>query len=290
MARKVVVGIGEALWDVLPEGKKVGGAPANFAYHASQFGCEGIAVSALGNDPLGDELVKCFDEKGLRYVMQRNKYPTGTVQVTLDAAGIPQYEICEGVAWDNIEITPELDELAERTDCVCFGSLAQRNATSFGTISHFLDKMPESAIKVFDINLRQKFYTPEVLDASMHRCNILKVNDDELEILTSMFGLTGSEEHRSRQLIGKYGLKGLILTCGTKGSYVFTADTVSFFETPKVSVADTVGAGDSFTGAFCGSLLAGVPVRDAHRRAVDVAAYVCTQAGAMPELPPELKA
>lgn len=290
MARKVVVGIGEALWDVLPEGKKVGGAPANFAYHATQFGCDGVAVSALGNDSLGDEIVERFDEKGLHHLMQRNGYPTGTVQVTLDAAGIPQYEICEGVAWDNIEFTDELADLASRTDCVCFGSLAQRNSVSHDAISRFLDSMPESAIKVFDINLRQHFYTPEVLDASMRRCNILKINDDELEVLTPMLGLTGSQEQRSRQLIDKYGLKGLILTCGTKGSYVFTPGSVSFFETPKVTVADTVGAGDSFTGAFCGSLLAGVPVRDAHRKAVDVAAYVCTQAGAMPELPAELKA
>ncbi len=289
MARKLVVGLGEALWDMLPDGKQVGGAPANFAYHASQFGCDGVAVSALGNDSLGDEIVEYFDSRGLRYLLQRTVFPTGTVQVTLDAAGIPQYEICENVAWDNIEYTDELDELASKADCVCFGSLAQRGAVSYGTITRFLDRMPADSLKVFDINLRQHFYTSEVLDASMDRCNILKINDEELEVITPMFGLSGSVEHRCRALMEKYGLRCLILTCGTDGSYVFTADEVSFLETPRVKVADTVGAGDSFTGAFCGSLLAGASVRDAHRRAVDVAAFVCSQSGAMPRIPDGLR-
>lgn len=289
MARKLVVGLGEALWDMLPDGKQVGGAPANFAYHASQFGCDGVAVSALGNDSLGDEIVEYFDSRGLRYLLQRTVFPTGTVQVTLDAAGIPQYEICENVAWDNIEYTDELDELASKADCVCFGSLAQRGAVSYGTITRFLDRMPADSLKVFDINLRQHFYTSEVLDASMNRCNILKINDEELEVITPMFGLSGSVEHRCRALMEKYGLRCLILTCGTDGSYVFTADEVSFLETPRVKVADTVGAGDSFTGAFCGSLLAGASVRDAHRRAVDVAAFVCSQSGAMPRIPDGLR-
>lgn len=289
MARKLVVGLGEALWDMLPDGKQVGGAPANFAYHASQFGCDGVAVSALGNDSLGDEIVEYFDSRGLRYLLQRTAFPTGTVQVTLDAAGIPQYEICENVAWDNIEYTDELDELASKADCVCFGSLAQRGAVSYDTITRFLDRMPADSLKVFDINLRQHFYTSEVLDASMNRCNILKINDEELEVITPMFGLSGSVEHRCRALMEKYGLRCLILTCGTDGSYVFTADEVSFLETPRVKVADTVGAGDSFTGAFCGSLLAGASVRDAHRRAVDVAAFVCSQSGAMPRIPDGLR-
>lgn len=289
MARKLVVGLGEALWDMLPDGKQVGGAPANFAYHASQFGCDGVAVSALGNDSLGDEIVEYFDSRGLRYLLQRTVFPTGTVQVTLDAAGIPQYEICENVAWDNIEYTDELDELASKADCVCFGSLAQRGAVSYDTITRFLDRMPADSLKVFDINLRQHFYTSEVLDASMNRCNILKINDEELEVITPMFGLSGSVEHRCRALMEKYGLRCLILTCGTDGSYVFTADEVSFLETPRVKVADTVGAGDSFTGAFCGSLLAGASVRDAHRRAVDVAAFVCSQSGAMPRIPDGLR-
>lgn len=289
MARKLVVGLGEALWDMLPDGKQVGGAPANFAYHASQFGCDGVAVSALGNDSLGDEIVEYFDSRGLRYLLQRTAFPTGTVQVTLDAAGIPQYEICENVAWDNIEYTDELDELASKADCVCFGSLAQRGAVSYGTITRFLDRMPADSLKVFDINLRQHFYTSEVLDASMNRCNILKINDEELAVITPMFGLSGSVEQRCRALMAKYGLRCLILTCGTDGSYVFTADEVSFLETPRVKVADTVGAGDSFTGAFCGSLLAGASVRDAHRRAVDVAAFVCSQSGAMPRIPDGLR-
>ena len=288
----IIVGMGEALWDVLPEGKKIGGAPANFAYHVSQFGFDSRVVSAVGKDELGDEILKVFKEKNLKHQLERVDYPTGTVQVTLDGVGVPCYEIKEGVAWDNIPFTDELMRLALNTRAVCFGSLAQRNEVSRATINRFLDTMPdmEGQLKIFDINLRQNFYTKEVLGESLQRCNILKINDEELVTISRMFGYPGIDlQDKCWILLAKYNLKMLILTCGTNGSYVFTPGAVSFQETPKVPVADTVGAGDSFTATFCASILKGKSVAEAHRLAVEVSAYVCTQSGAMPELPSVLK-
>lgn len=289
----IVVGMGEALWDVLPEGKKIGGAPANFAYHVSQFGLPSCVVSAVGDDALGKEIVENFTSKGLNQLIAEVPYPTGTVQVEIDQAGIPQYEIKENVAWDNIPYTARLEALAGRTKAVCFGSLAQRNVVSRDTINRFLDAMPdrEDNLVVFDVNLRQGFYNKEILCNSMRRCNILKINDEELVTVSRMFGYPGIDlQDKCWILLGKYNLKMLILTCGINGSYVFTPGNVSFQPTPRVEVADTVGAGDSFTAAFISSILKGKSVAEAHSRAVQTSAYVCTKKGAMPILPPELTA
>jgi len=290
--KDIVVGMGEALWDVLPEGKKIGGAPANFAYHVSQFGLPSCVVSAVGDDALGNEIVDNFTSKGLNFILDKVPYPTGTVQVEIDQAGIPQYEIKENVAWDNIPYTPVLDELARQTKAVCFGSLAQRNIVSRETINHFLDIMPKNqdSLVVFDVNLRQGFYNKEILCNSMKRCNILKINDEELVTISRMFGYPGIDlQDKCWILLGKYNLKMLILTCGINGSYVFTPGNVSFRPTPSVEVADTVGAGDSFTAAFISAILKGLPVTDAHELAVQTSAFVCTRPGAMPVLPDSLK-
>ena len=288
---EIVVGMGEALWDVLPEGKKIGGAPANFAYHVSQFGLDGRTVSAVGEDKLGTEILENFYEKKLYSMIERVPYPTGTVQVELDAEGIPCYDIKEGVAWDNIPYTSALEGLAKQTSAVCFGSLAQRSVVSRETINKFLDAMPEgNTLKVFDINLRQGFYTKEILCNSFKRCNVLKINDEELVTVSRMFGYPGIDlQDKCWILLAKYNLKMLILTCGVNGSYVFTPGNVSFVETPKVEVADTVGAGDSFTATFVAALLKGMSITEAHRLAVDVSAFVCTQNGAMPVIPDYLK-
>lgn len=287
-----IVGMGEALWDVLPEGKKIGGAPANFAYHVSQFGFDSRVVSAVGNDDLGDEILKVFKEKQLKHQLQTVNYPTGTVQVTLDDNGIPCYDIKEGVAWDNIPFTDDLKRLALSTRAVCFGSLAQRNEVSRTSINRFLDTMPdgEGQLKIFDINLRQGFFTKDIIRDSCQRCNVLKINDEGLVAISRLFGYPGIDlQDKCWILLAKYNLKMLILTCGTNGSYVFTPGVVSFQETPKVPVADTVGAGDSFTATFTAALLKGKSVPEAHKLAVEVSAYVCTQSGAMPELPQVLK-
>ena len=262
MENTIVVGMGEALWDVLPEGKKIGGAPANFAYHVSQFGLNSRVVSAVGDDKLGMEI--------------------------LDN---PCYDIKEGVAWDNIPYTPALEDLAKHTKAVCFGSLAQRSVVSRDTINRFIDAMPaEDTLKIFDINLRQGFYTKEILCNSFSKCNILKINDEELVTVSRMFGYPGIDlQDKCWILLAKYNLKMLILTCGVNGSYVFTPGNVSFVETPRVEVADTVGAGDSFTAAFVSSILSGLSIGEAHKLAVETSAYVCTQNGAMPVLPQSLK-
>ena len=295
---KTVTGIGEALWDCLPEGRKFGGAPTNFAYHCSQFGLDAWAASAIGDDELGDEILDICKGVNLQVICPKVSYETGTVQVTLDQKGIPQYNIKKGVAWDNIPYSDELAQLALRTDAVCFGSLAQRSSVSRDTIRRFIDNMPVDALKVFDINLRQNFFTKEVIEESLNLCNVLKINDEELVTVSRLFGwLAESDEDFEtvwknidfksccRNIQTKYNLRMLILTCGVNGSYVFTPDgEISELGTPKVEVADTVGAGDSFTAAFVSSILLGKTVKEAHQRAVDVSAFVCTQHGAMPKI------
>ena len=294
--KQLIVGLGEILWDCLPEGKKLGGAPANFAFHAGALGADTIAVSAIGKDALGDEILRELNQKGLKYLLPRVEQETGTVQVTLDDEGIPSYEIKTGVAWDNIPFLPEIKQLAEKCDCVCYGSLAQRSEVSRNTIKEFLKHTPESCLKIFDINLRQQFYTKELIHDNLLACNILKINDEELDIITELFALPASltlnpspkgegeaygYEERCRRLLEDYGLQLVILTCGVNGSYVFARGEKSFLETPKVEVADTVGAGDSFTGAFAASILAGHTIFEAHQLAVELSAFVCTKKGAM---------
>lgn len=287
---EIIVGLGEALWDCLPEGRKIGGAPANFAFHASQFGFESWVVSAIGNDDLADETIEALSKNGLRLEMPRVDFPTGMVDVVLDEEGVATYDIKENAAWDNIPYTPQIQALAERCKAVCFGSLSQRSEVSRQTVYRFLDAVPEDCLRVFDLNLRQNFYSKNVICESLRRCDILKINDEELVEISRMFGYPGLDlEDKCWLILGKYNLKMLILTCGANGSYVFSEGRFSFEETPKVAVADTVGAGDSFTGSFIAALLKGHTLREAHRHAVEVSAYVCTQNGAMPTLPDRLK-
>lgn len=287
---KIIVGLGEVLYDVLPQGAKLGGAPANFAYHASQFGYEAVAVSAVGNDALGDQALKTFDENGLKYIIPRVPYPTGTVNVKLDAEGVPTYTFTPNVAWDHIPFTPEMQEVAKNACAVCFGSLAQRSEESRESIMKFLESTPKDCLKIFDINLRGTFYDKETIQNGLRHCDILKINDEELIIVGRLFGYPGLDiEEKCRLIMKRYNLKMVVLTCGTNGSYVFAPnDFKSFRETPKVEVADTVGAGDSFTGSFTASILSGKSIEEAHALAVKVSAFVCTQKGAMPKLPEEL--
>ena len=289
MNKPLVIGMGEALWDVLPEGRKIGGAPANFAFHAGQAGMDARVVSAVGRDALGDETLLTLQQKGLNTdAVARVDFPTGVVQVTLSEGGIPQYDICEGVAWDNIPFTPALDELARNAQAVCWGSLAQRSEVSRNCIYRFLDAMPseQGRLKVFDINLRQHFYSIDVIEASCQRANVLKINEEELVIVSELLRLgTPQVEQQCRLLMERFSLDMLVLTCGSNGSYIFTPVETSFRVTPLVQVADTVGAGDSFTATLVADLLKGAPVGVAHEHAVQLAAYVCTQQGAMAEWP-----
>ncbi len=291
--KKIVVGMGELLFDVFPTGKKIGGAPVNFAYHVGQLGIESLAISAVGNDELGREIMDILQEKRINNIVPLVAEPTGTVQVTLDEKGVPSYEICEGVAWDNIPCNKELVEVAKSCRAFCFGSLAQRAEQSRNAINLFLDSMDsgDDALRIFDINLRQAFYSREIIEESLKKSNVLKINDDEFRTVGNMLGYDGEDfERGSRLLMERYGLKMVILTCGEIGSHIFYEGGSSFLPTPKVEIADTVGAGDSFTAAFVASLLSGKSIEESHRKAVEVSAYVCTQSGAMPIIPEELKA
>jgi len=265
----MIISIGEMLWDIFPDRRIPGGAPANFAYHTSQFGFKSYLVSAVGKDSLGKEILEIFAEKGLELLVETVDYPTGTVKVELDGNGIPKYEICENVAWDNIPLTERTKELAANCSAFCFGTLAQRNETSRKTIRALLELVPKTALKIFDINLRQHFYSKQIIHESLLNCNILKINEEELAELERLFDLK------------EYNLDIIIETKGGVGSYVFTKNETSYLDSPKVNVIDTVGAGDSFTGAFVGALLQGKSIREAHKLAVEVSAFICTQRGAM---------
>ena len=280
--KKIIVGIGEILWDMLPSGKALGGAPANFAYHAGRLGEEGWAVSAVGDDALGREILELVASKGLHSMIAVTDKPTGTVQVELDDRGVPAYSIMEDVAWDNIPFTPEMEELAKRADAVCFGSLVQR-MNSRPSVMSFIRAMRPDALKVFDINLRQHYYSCEVIVESLMLADILKINDEEIRIVAGMLGLSDDAVTACRELIGSFGLRLVILTKGPEGSEVITADKVIPQGVDDVEIVDTVGAGDSFTAAFTVAYLRGDTLAEAQRLASATASYVCSRKGAMPE-------
>jgi fructokinase len=287
--KQIAIGIGEILWDMLPDGKVLGGAPANFVYNISQFGYNGQVVSAIGKDHLGKEILQLLNSKNIGFNIQQNDFQTGVVHVTLDNKGIPQYEICENVAWDHIDFTPEMEILARNTIAFCFGTLAQRSLISRTTILRFMDLLPTEALRVFDINLRQHYFNKALIENSLNKCNILKINDEELEIVAEMFMMKkNSEADICKQMLKKFTLDILILTKGIGGSYVFTKNEISNLPTPQVKVADTVGAGDAFTAAFIASYLNDKNILRAHEIAVQVSAYVCTQIGATPTFPAEI--
>lgn len=280
-SKPIVVGIGEILWDMLPGGRKVGGAPVNFAYHASRLGAESYAISAVGNDEAGRDLVRELDEHSIRHLIEKVPYPTGTVQVSLKD-GIPEYQINEQVAWDHLSSTSDAIDLAERADAICFGTLGQRSGQSRETIQSILSFTSENAYRCFDINLRQHYYAKEWIEESLYLANVLKINDEELRLLREMFHLEGSDKEVADWFMTRYNLRMLVLTGGASYSTVYTLQAESTLPTPKVEVVDTVGAGDAFLGALVVSLLKGVSLRRAHEFAVKVAAFVCTKAGAWP--------
>ncbi len=280
--KPIVVGIGELLWDVLPTGKKAGGAPINFVYHATQLGAEGYAISAVGKDELGEEIVQELDNNHIAHCIESVDYQTGTVEVTLEK-GIPTYNIIENVAWDHIPVSSKAIEIVKKAKAICFGTLAQRNMDSRKALTELLSYAPEDALRFFDINIRQNYYSKELILDLLEKANILKINDEELEMLRPMMGLEGDYEVCCKALLEKYGLKYVILTAGSKFSAIYSTDENSVIGTPKVAVADTVGAGDSFSGAFVYSILAGKSLKEAHRKAVNTAAFVCSKEGAWPE-------
>ena len=252
----IVVGIGELLWDVFPDGKKAGGAPINFVYHATQLGAKGYAVSAVGNDDLGREILSRLKQSGINGIIEHVDYPTGKVLITLQN-GIPEYEIVQNAAWDHLPCSAKAVQILQQADAVCFGTLALRNSDSREHILQMLSCVPDTAVKLYDINLRQHYYSSELIETLLKRANVFKINIDEMAVIRPLFNLSGSDEEVCRALMRRYNLKYVIFTAGEKFSTVYAPDETSYFETPAVKVADTVGAGDSFSAAFVYSLLTG---------------------------------
>ena len=283
--KPVVAGIGELLWDVLPSGKQLGGAPCNFAFHAKQAGCESYVISSVGKDDLGKELMNVVLQLGLpnKYI-QENEFPTSTVSVKLDKEGHPDFTIHENVAWDHIRWNGDLDEIAKELDAVCFGSLAQRNKESEKSIRSFLTATKDDCLKVFDINLRQTYYSRDIINNSLEVSNILKLNEDELPIVSDYFGFKGSADDQLEQIIKAFNLKYVVYTLGSKGSIIKSEKETSFTEVHQIKVEDTVGAGDAFTAIFIAGILKGIPLKETHKKATEFAAMVCTRKGATPKL------
>jgi fructokinase len=285
MNSPLVVGIGELLWDIFPDGKKMGGAPANVIYHAIQTGCTGYVISSVGNDDLGKSLLAEMEKRKINddYVNISDLHSTGTVTVKLDKHGIPAYTINENVAWDYIGIDNKNSKLVKEADAICFGSLAQRNETSRNTIISLLNNSSDDALKVFDLNLRQDYYNPSIISQSLEICNVLKLNEDELEELTDIFGLTGTVANRLKHFSKKYGIDLIALTKGAGSSILFTPAKQSELPSPDISIVDTVGAGDCFTAMIIAGLLKEIPLEVIHKMAVELSAWVCTRKGATPE-------
>ncbi|MBM3887808.1 MAG: carbohydrate kinase [Verrucomicrobia bacterium] len=286
-----LLAVGEILWDLLPSGKQLGGAPANFAYHAHALGAEARVASRVGNDPLGREILDRLRALGLPIdsVGVDATAPTGTVSVELAADGQPHFTIHENVAWDRITADDASRAFAAQADAACFGSLAQRSEPSRSSIRKLVAATPAKALRIFDINLRQHFYSRDIVEDSLRLVNVLKLNDAELPVVARLLDLAGDERSWLEQLVARYNLKAIALTKGAQGSVLFVANTLVSRPAAKVKVVDTVGAGDAYTAAMALGLLAGLPperiIENAHR----LAEFVCTQPGATPPLPGELR-
>jgi fructokinase len=285
--KHTIVGLGELLWDLLPSGKQLGGAPANFAYITNLLGDTGIPASRVGQDSLGDEALARVAQLGLSAAsVQRDPTnSTGTVNVDVDDRGQPCFEISEPAAWDFLEWTPSWQQLAKEADAVCFGSLAQRSSQSRSTIRSFLRAIPPEAVRIFDVNLRQNFYTAQVLAESMKLATIVKLNQEELPKIMRLFELGHhAEEDSARRLLSSRDLKLVCVTRGIGGSLLISPDERSEHPGFRVKIADTVGAGDAFTAALVHGYLRGTQLAQINEDANRVGAWVASQSGATPAL------
>ena len=288
-----VVGVGEVLWDMLLSGPQLGGAPANFAYHAHALGAQAHVITRVGNDESGLDIIRRLRGMGLptATVQLDGAAPTGTAKVELSGNGLAHFTIEENVAWDYIAATREALAVGSAADAICYGSLAQRNESSRDTIQHLVAAVPAEALCVFDINLRQRFYSRGVIEESLQLANVLKLNDDELPTVAGMFSLGGSMENQIERLAQMFGLRVVALTRGANGSLLYQKDEdeARWSDCPSrpVDVVDTVGAGDSFTAALVLGMLRRMDLDEINDIANEVARYVCSQPGATPSLPVE---
>ncbi|MDC0336176.1 carbohydrate kinase [Pseudodesulfovibrio sp.] len=284
------IGLGEILWDVLPEGRKLGGAPANFAYHVSALGGTGFPVSRIGDDDLGREALEVLRKHDVitDHISIDPNHPTGTVDATVDTAGVATYTFPDAVAWDYLFFDAATLGLAATANVICFGTLAQRSEISRKAIHSFLSAAP-NALKVYDINLRQNFYSAEIIQTSLTQADVLKINDDELRVVADMFSLPSGEEASLVALVNQYDLKLGVLTRGGEGSLILSRNDKSELPGQPTTVVDTIGAGDSFSAALALAYLHGHGLDEINRYATSVAAFVCGQAGAMPVMPESLR-
>ena len=290
--QQAVIGFGELLWDMLPAGRQLGGAPANFCYQVMKQGLPALPVSCIGNDDLGRDALDLLQKAGLETAgIATGNHPTGTVAVTLDDCGVPEYDICEGVAWDYISLTAAAIDAAKSAAALCYGTLAQRSEQSAATLQTLFELLPAGAIRVFDVNLRQHYYSADILKQGCHHADILKLNDDELPIVCGLLGIAAPEDilapHDDRphpdidKMRDHYKIGTVLVTCGARGSLVASEQGWSWLASVPVDVVDTIGAGDAFTAGFVAGILAGESHADSQRRATSAAAHACTHAGAM---------
>ncbi|MFI4874936.1 MAG: carbohydrate kinase [Blastopirellula sp. JB062] len=285
-----VIGLGEILWDCFPDQRRPGGAPANFAFHARQLGLQGVVLSRIGNDQLGDEFVDYLSRHGLEdeFVQRDAKHPTGQVRIEFDD-GDPQYTFVDDVAWDHLQFTPQTAQLCGQAAAICFGTLAQRSAASQAMICNCLDAAPAEAWKIYDINLRPPWFKRTVIESSLQRANVLKLNEDEVVYLAEHFNLSGKLETFAIDVQSRFDLKAVCITLGGEGCLVAQGAELSRQAGVSVEIADTVGAGDSFTAAIAHGLIHRKPVAEMAAFANQIAALVASRSGAMPDLKDEIE-
>ncbi len=282
----IVVGLGEILWDVFPDEKRPGGAPANVAFQVQQLGGQGVIVSRIGTDSSGDELVTFLESKGLQTsAIQRDPTaPTGRVTVSFNDQNQPEYVIHEGVAWDNLEFHDELSQLMQKAKAVCFGTLAQRCEKSRTSIQQAVQATSPDCLRVYDVNIRQSYYDIAWIEASLKLANIIKLNDEEVELLAPLLGLPSDFQAFSKKLIQKFDLDLVCITRGANGCLLSSQDDVVDVAGERIQVADTVGAGDAFTAGLIVSQLQGKTLKDSGHFANKIGGIVASHRGAMPEL------
>ncbi|MCP5537958.1 MAG: carbohydrate kinase [Akkermansiaceae bacterium] len=286
--KPIIIGIGELLWDILPAGARMGGAPANFACHTKSLGAKAAVISRVGADDAGQRIVNELDGMGIMTegVTTDSQNPTGSVMVTLGNDGQPQFEICSNVAWDHLCVTPQHRQLVSNANAICFGSLGQRSAISRKAIRTLVSEAPESSLKVFDVNLRGDFFTENILHESLNLANVCKLSDAELPVIAELLKLTGDDaSDQLNELQSRYQLRLVVYTRGSGGSVLGNGHR--WCESPALStdVRDTIGAGDSFTAATVMGALQGWSLETISQNANEVAAHVCAHHGAIPNLP-----
>ncbi len=291
MSQFTIAGIGELLWDVFPDKEVLGGAPVNFAYHATALGATGVPVSTVGDDQRGARALKELSSRGLTTsaISISAHHPTGFVDIRVNSEGIAAYHFPEQVAWDYLQINSDAEKFQKNLDALCFGSLAQRSDQSHRVIQEYINGLDEKTLKIFDVNLRGQFYSAQVIEESLRQADIVKLNDEESVVLADLFAIVPDEETVLKTLIQRFSLSMVILTRGGAGSLIMTDDQTSEHPGVPVEVVDTVGAGDSFTAAVTIGYLQGLPLETIHTQASQRAAYVCSRRGAMVSVPEHLK-